>query len=105
MTLINCKEYLWKSCHVKENFKIDYNSFKLTHKIVCKICIQRQKVISQDSKSSIFWINKSELKEIEVIIENIVQANYQEFRYDDVLFGINSDLVEEKNQKFMKITC
>jgi hypothetical protein len=90
VTLINCKEYLGKSCHVKENFKFDQNSYKLTHKVVCKICVHRQEVISQDSKSSILWINKNEIQEIEELIQSINQENYQEFRYNDVLFGINS---------------
>jgi hypothetical protein len=85
---INCNNYLGRACHVKENYNYDYNSSELSHKIICKICIQKQEKKANKIEIDTIRIRASEDCSIQNIIKYVDKNNFHEYYYEKINFGL-----------------
>jgi hypothetical protein len=85
---INCNNYLGRVCHVKENYNYDYNSYELSHKIICKICIQKQEKKANKIEIDTIRISASEDYNTQNIIKNVDKNNFVEYKYQNIEFGL-----------------
>ena len=85
---INCDNYLGRACHVKENYNYNYYSHELSHKIICKICTQKQERMANKIGLEPIWIRDIKEYNTQSISKNVQKYNFVDFKYEGIDFGI-----------------